>query len=259
MSDRRGPLEDTLTALGGSITFPPEPDLVPAVRARIRGDASLSRPRRRAWLRFAVAALALSVVASGVLIFSAGARRAVAGWLGVPGIHISTTPGRVPTSIGKVLGLGPQVTAGEATSRLGARLRFPSAPGLGAPAEIHADPANPVVWLVYRPTSMLPAVAGHGDVGLLVTEIRSGAIYGGFYKKLLGTGARVRNVSVDGAPGFWIHGQPHVIEYRFPLGIRQEKGRISGNSLIWTSGAITYRLELAGGIGTARTIAASLR
>jgi hypothetical protein len=204
-----------------------------------------------------VAALALAFLASGVLFFSPTARHAIAGWLGVPGIEISTTPGRGPSSFDRKLHLGPRVTLEQANSRLGARVRLPSGPSLGAPDAIHADPTNPVVWLAYRPLPTLPAVAGY-HVGLLVTEIRSDAIYGTFYKKLLGAGGNVRNVSVNGAPGFWVHGQPHTIEYRFPLGIRQERGRISGNSLIWVSGGITYRLELAGDLGAAQTIAASL-
>jgi hypothetical protein len=259
MNDRPRSLEDTLTALAGGIAFPLEPDLAPQVRARIRGPVVLhATPRHRTLLRFAVAALVLSLVATGVLFFSPTSRRAVADWLGVSGIHISTTPKRLPSNLGRRLNLGPQVTLAQANTRLGARVRLPSGPGVGAPDEIHTDPANPIVWLVYRPSSALPAAAGH-DVGLLVTEIRSNAIYRSFYKKLLGTGATIRNVAVNGVPGFWIQGQPHLIEYRFPLGIRQEKGRISGNSLIWSSGGITYRLELARGIRAAETIATSLR
>jgi hypothetical protein len=258
MNDRPRSLEDILDALGGSLAFPPEPNLVPAVRARIQGPIAVPKLRQRTWLRLAVAALALTIVASGVLVFSPTARYAVAGWLGVPGIHIGTTSGRGPTALGRKLDLGPRTTLSRASSHLGARVRLPSGAGLGRPDAVYADPANPIVWLAYRPSSALPAVAGY-DVGLLVTEIRSAAIYGAFYKKLLGSGANVRNVSVNGAPGFWLHGQPHTIEYRFPLGIRQEKGRISGNSLIWVSGGITYRLELAEGLRLAQSIAASLR
>jgi hypothetical protein len=259
MSDRPRSLEETLTSLAGSIVFPPEPNLAPEVRARIQGPAAPVRKLRQGTqLRLAVAALALTFVASGVLFFSPTARHAVAGWLGVPGIQISTTPGGGRTALDRGLELGPRVTLAQANARLGAKVRLPSAPGLGVPDAIHADPTNPIVWLAYRPSSTLPAVAGY-HVGLLVTEIRSDAIYGTFYKKLLGPGGNVRNVSVNGAPGFWVHGQPHTIEYRFPLGIRMEQGRISGNSLIWVSGGITYRLELAGGLGAAQTIAASLR
>lgn len=263
MSERPPSLEETLTAMAGTIAFPPNPDLAPAVRARISGPRlaphpevlPVARPPRRTLLRLAVAALALAVIATGVLFFSPAARHAVAGWLGVPGIHITRTPpGRATIPQGK-LDLGPRVTLAQASARLGARVRLPSS--LGPPQAIHADPANPIVWLVYRPSSALPAVAGR-DVGLLLTEIRSDAIYGSFYKKLLGGGAEVKDVAVNGAPGFWIHGQPHTIEYHFPLGIRQEQGRISGNSLIWASGGITYRLELDRGLPAAQAIAASL-
>jgi hypothetical protein len=36
-------------------------------------------------------------------------------------------------------------------------------------------------------------------------------------------------------------------------------GRVSGNSLIWATGGITYRIELAGGLQEARAIALSMR
>jgi hypothetical protein len=259
MSDQSRSLEDTLTAMAESIAFPPEPNLAPAVRARIEVRvAPVTKLQQRTSLRLAVAALALTIVASGVLFFSPTARHAVAGWLGVPGIEIRTTPGRAPNSFDSRLHLGPRVTLAQANARLGEKVRLPSGPGLGVPDAIHAKSTEPIVWLAYRPSDSLPAVARY-DIGLLVTEIRSDAIYGTFYKKLLGPGGNVRNVSVNGTPGFWVHGQPHTIQYRFPLGIRMEEGRISGNSLIWVSGGITYRLELAGGLHTARTIAASLR
>jgi hypothetical protein len=205
----------------------------------------------------AAAALVLGLAATGVLFFSPDARHAVAGWLGLPGIRISTSPSGTLPPPGRALDLGKKTTLAKAEARLGARVRLPSGP-LGSPDAVYVDRANPIVWLLYEPLPGLPALDGH-DVGLLVTELRAGALDELFYKKLLGAGAEVRNVSVNGNPGFWIHGQPHIIQYRYSLGVRQELGRVSGNSLIWVDGGITYRLELDAGLAEAQTIARSLK
>jgi hypothetical protein len=42
---------------------------------------------------------------------------------------------------------------------------------------------------------------------------------------------------VDGAPGVWISGAPHVV-----LG-PELPPRLAGNVLVWVRGAVTYRLE----------------
>ncbi|MDP9235477.1 MAG: hypothetical protein M3P01_13140 [Actinomycetota bacterium] len=258
MSDRPRSLEDTLTAMSGAIAFPSEPDLARAVRERIdRQPVAPARRGPRIALRLAVAALALTVAASGVLVFSPNARHAVASWLGLPGIRISTTPNTSVPTPGVPLGLGRRVTLAQATARLGAAVKLPSGPDLGAPAAIYANKADGIVWLLYRPAATLPAVAGY-NVGLLVTELRAHSLDHFFYKKLTGSGAGIRNVRINGAPGFWIHGQPHTIQYHYPLGTRQEVGRVSGNSLIWATGGITYRIELAGGLQDARAIALSM-
>lgn len=255
MSDRPRSLEDTLTAMSGSIAFPNEPDLAGAVRERISGAPIAPGRRRRMPMRFAVAALALTVVASGVLVFSPGARHAVAGWLGLPGIEINTSPNPSATAPGAALHLGRRVTLARAADRLGAPVKLPA--GLGPPDAIYASEMYPIVWLVYRPATTLPAVAGH-NVGLLITELHARSLDQFFYKKMLGSGTEIRDVTIDGAHGYWIHGQPHIIQYHYPLGTRQEVGRVAGNTLIWATGGVTYRIELAGGLQEARAIALSM-
>ncbi|MEA2485592.1 MAG: hypothetical protein QOD46_703, partial [Actinomycetota bacterium] len=132
MSDGPRSLEDVLTAMAGSVAFPTEPNLAAAVRDRIQAQAApVTKLRQGTRLRLAVAALALAFLASGVLFFSPTARHAIAGWLGVPGIQISTTPGRGPSSFDRKLHLGPRVTLAQANARLGTKVRLPSGPGLG--------------------------------------------------------------------------------------------------------------------------------
>jgi hypothetical protein len=207
-------------------------------------------------MRFAVAALALAVVASGILVFSPGARHAVAGWLGLPGIQISTAPNPSATAPGAALHLGRRVSLARAADRLGAPVKLPAV--LGPPDAVYASEKYPIVWLIYRPAATLPAVAGH-NVGLLITELRARSLDQFFYKKMLRTGTEIKDVRIDGAHGYWIHGQPHIIQYHYPLGTRQEASMVSGNSLIWATGGITYRIELSGDLHEARAIALSMR
>jgi hypothetical protein len=270
MSDRRN-LEETLTALTERIDFPTEPDLGTAVRARVERQGVSPRsfesdlrppwagPLRRPILRLALVAIVLAVLGTGALVLSPGARHAVAGWLGVPGIRIHMTQ-RTPSPVpGNSLYLGRRSTLTTADGLLRGRLRLPSLDRLGAPGAIYMDGADSVVWLVYRPSPGLPGIAGHDDVGLLVTELRVRRLDHFFYNKLVAGGAMVRNVVVDGSPGFWIRGQPHIIEYRGPGGVAQEPGRVSGNSLIWSRNGITYRMELQAGLSTAESLAHSMR
>jgi hypothetical protein len=271
MSERYVGLEETLITIGSALDFPSPPDAWPQVQARIaagpRPVASLldTRPQTRSHdvsrqrgSRLAAAALALAVLTIGILLFSPSVRHAVASWLGLPGIRISTSTKQPATIPGSGLRLGRRTTLAQAGERLGTEVVLPSAPGLGAPDGVFVEAAHRIVWLSYRPAPGLPPIAGH-NVGLLITEIRARGLDGFFYKKLAGNGTEVKPLMVNGGRGFWIHGQPHVIQYRFPFGVRQELGRTSGNSLIWVRAGITYRIELQAGLKRALQIADSMR
>jgi hypothetical protein len=66
-------------------------------------------------------------------------------------------------------------------------------------------------------------------------------------------GASVTALEVDGAPGFWIEGPPHLIRYRGPEGQeRTEMTRLVGDTLVWQSGDVLYRVE--SGLGLERTL-----
>jgi hypothetical protein len=65
-------------------------------------------------------------------------------------------------------------------------------------------------------------------------------------KKVTGSqpGTTYEPVTVEGAQGFWISGEPHVIAYLEPDGdIRSETVRLAGNVLLWETGGVTYRIE----------------
>jgi hypothetical protein len=69
----------------------------------------------------------------------------------------------------------------------------------------------------------------------------------------------VEEVSVGGRPGFWITGSPHQFGYLDRTGaFLVETLRLAGNTLLWDSGGVVYRVEGAPTRGAALRVAASL-
>ena len=67
-------------------------------------------------------------------------------------------------------------------------------------------------------------------------------------------------VDVDGAPGLWMAGAPHVFWYFAPDGtIIQESERRVGDTLAWERDGILYRIEGAVSKERALEIARSMR
>ena len=61
------------------------------------------------------------------------------------------------------------------------------------------------------------------------------------------------SVTVDGAPGFWISGPPHLVRYLDLTGReRSEMTRLAGDTLVWQAGNALYRME--SGVGMVETI-----
>ncbi len=243
-------LEARLKALGQRLRYPPEPDVHDEVLERIRGDAPLHRrwwreilssPRRRV----AAAALALLFAVVSVLGVSPGARDAAAGWLGLRGIKITFLPSVLQQEpVGESLKLGEKVSLEEAREGVSYQVLVPTLPELGEPDEVYLKKSLPggQVSLVYRARSGLPRATETG-VGLLLSEFRgqTGKIY---FEKLLGPGAKVETVAVNGGSAFWLEGEPHAFWYRDAEGsVRKENVRLAANTLIWEQGELTLRLE----------------
>jgi hypothetical protein len=65
-------------------------------------------------------------------------------------------------------------------------------------------------------------------------------------EKVLGPETAYERVSVGGQPAVWLSGAPHVLMYLGPGGqVREDQLRLAGNTLLWTVGPHTYRLESA--------------
>lgn len=255
-------LEAALRGLSTSVAFPdPTPpgieDLAARARRRIVA-AGVAPARGRGWpLRRSF------VLAFAALLTLAVAATAVGLWL--PGLRIAfgdlpspapTTAGPASGPPGSSLGLGSAVSLEEAEAISGLDLRLPADPSVGPPDVVYVG-ALRQVSLVWAPSAILPPT-DNGGVGLLMTEY-DGRLDVGYFEKLVDSDATVEEVSVGGARGYWISGPPHFFYFvdRSGQGL-EDSHRVVGDTLVWTSGGITYRLESALGRDGAIRLAESL-
>ena len=97
----------------------------------------------------------------------------------------------------------------------------------------------------------LPDVdAGPAPIGPLVTR---GDLTTEAFAKLTRIGTDVREVDVNGRPGFWISGGEHLFFTYDRDGSRREQ-RLAGNTLVWQQGDEIVRIE-----GIQLTLAEALR
>jgi hypothetical protein len=263
-------LEGALRDLATAIDYPSAGPAGADIATRVRGRVAASSPRRGPldWLRARPLRRSVVVAIAAILILAA-----VAGaiGLGVPGIRIifgGPTPppslaspslnpsATAPRPVGQTMGLGTKVTVEEAAELAGVDLRLPPDPSIGPPETAYLL-ANRVA-LVWGERPGLPPDPSSG-VGLLLSEFR-GSVDEGYYTKSLDSGARVTPVTVGGNPGYWIDGPQHFFFYTDPSGkMVEEARRVVGDTLIWSDGDVTYRLESQLSMEDAIRLAASLR
>jgi hypothetical protein len=230
-----------LRDLGRNLDHPTGEDLSARIVARLENHGPLPAPmaqrqdRRRVLL--AVAAVVLAVL---VVLALPRPREAVARWFGLGGVRLTLSEDGLPAGVGTTLDLGRPVTAEEAAGAASFDLALPDR--AGPPSEAFAGRPPGGVSFLWAPTADLPEVAGSG-VGLLLTEF-PGTTDDALIVKELGPGTRVRPVSVDRDPAYWITGARHTVTYRDPEGDPQfDPVRLAGNTLLWTAAGVTYRME----------------
>jgi hypothetical protein len=213
-------LERDLRAVGRLLAFPPEPDLVPAVRARL-GEAA---PRERLFARRRVLVLALAalVVAVAAAFAVPPARTAILRFFHIGGETIErvetlpNAPHRSP-----IAGLDGPMSLEDATDRAGFNPILPPKHG-----PIYADDGILATYIAPR---------------VVLTEARSEL---GFSKKVVSPQTTLEPLMVNDHAGMWIRGAPHVVMYRDSEGRGYEKHvRIAGNVLVWAYGSVTLRIE----------------
>ena len=237
-------LELELRAAGRQLEFPDRPDIAQSVAARI--DSQQLQPR---WIRPAyvvvLAIAALIIAASGILILSPDARRAVADLLGVPGVGIQLKdPAESPAAPQSLddLELGETTSFEEAGQKASFEVAYPRALGLPEVVLYRSSPPGGMITLVYGTNSGLRETSVEG-VALLLTQFK-GRLDSPFFQKAVGSGARVEEVLIEGRLGLWIEGTPHLLTFRDAQGdLVQERARMAGNVLLWDQNGVTFRIE----------------
>jgi hypothetical protein len=212
-------LERELREVGRLLAFPPDPDLVPAVRARL-GEA----PRQLlvARRRVLVLALAAVVVAIAAAFAVPPARTAILRFFHIGGETIERVD-TLPNAprISPIAGLAGPMSVEDATDRAGFNLILPPKHG-----GIYAE--DGVIATYIRPRVVL--TEARGDIGMS--------------KKFVSPQTTLEPLMVNDHDGMWITGAPHVIMYFDSQGRGYEKHvRIAGNTLVWAYGSVTLRIE----------------
>ena len=204
-------LESELRALAAEIDWPETPSL------RLRLD-----PRRHAWRRPMLAAIAVAAVGLAAAFAVPQSRGAILRFFSLGAVRVELVS-KLPAAEERPLGadLGEIVSPAAAQQLLG---QAPLLPPLASSPPLHAS--GQIVSLLFE-------VQG---APVLLSEVNTGS--GVFLKKIAGSGT-VKWVQVGSEPGLWFAGQEHVVV--FP----QAPPRIAGHVLAWQEGKLTLRLEAA--------------
>jgi hypothetical protein len=272
--DRRVPrdLEEALRALGRALetstpTDYPDRVLQQLVREsdapRGAGTSSIS-PRRWTARRVLASAAAVLVVAMVLTLANPSARRAVASWFGFAGVEIrhSPTPPLPTPTTPAALHAGRQVTWAEA--RQASRFRVAQPANLRRPEKVllRRNAGSVVVTLAYRAAPPLKPTKDTG-YALILTEIYDAGRP--VLQKILLTGATAVPVQVDGSRGVFVRGPQEIINLDDSRQVQGQPvfhevaARASANTLIWSRGTTTYRLEGDFSQGRALALAESLK
>ena len=226
-------LERALRELGDELAFPATPDLAATIAARLEtGVAPAPAPRlRRLALAFAVLVLALAVA-----LVVPPARSALLEALELAGVRIERVETSPKAPAGRELSLGERVPLHEAQRAVRYRILLP----------LKLTRARTFVYLdrsVPGGQVSIPLREARQDSRVLLMQFQAEDGLA-LINKSAGPGTRIEEVSVDGEPGAWIEGAPHVFVYVGPDGRpRESTRRLAGNALVWMRGDVTLRLE----------------
>jgi hypothetical protein len=140
---------------------------------------------------------------------------------------------------------GEPVTLEEAKDRYKARVRLPLL--LKGPSSVFwlVPPSSGQVTAVWKPQKDLPKT-DDPRVGLLFTQFRGVATSRPIMTKgqASSQGApRLEQLKVKNSTAWFISGAKHAVVINDDSGIRIDTARLAANTLLWTSGEFTYRME----------------
>jgi hypothetical protein len=220
-------LELRLQRLGRELDFPEPPDLAPGVVRRLDRVAPAPFWRRRALL----VAVAAVVVAVGAVMAVPPARSAILDFFGIGSAEIRIVD-ELPEVEAGPLDLGDRTTL-SATRR--------QVPGLLEPRDDEVGEPDAVFVTALRPGTPVTFVWGDPErPRLLLTQVR-GRYH--FEKLVSGNQGGITLTDVNGEDAAWIEGEPHVVFYEGADGSGDLPGRLARNTLVWSRGPVTLRLE----------------
>jgi len=247
-------LERALFDLGRHLAYP-DTDLVPGMAEQLTAIRPSASPRTGSRRVLVLAAAILTLLVGGAMVASPALRAAIARLFTLPGVRIEVPAS--PPPAGRGLDLGERVSLEEARRVAGFAVTLPAA--LGQPDEVYLDtpPSDGLVSMVWRARPDLPETTETG-AGAVLTQFRARPDEEFMVKKLAAEGVEVAPVLVDGASGYWIEG-PHTVFVVTEDGIFiEDRARTAGNTLLWSRGGVTLRLEsaldLPGALAVARTV-----
>jgi len=253
-------LERTLSDIGARLDGPKR-DMWPAVRTRIA-----ERRAKPWWSRlhlergaFAPVAATLAIILVAGLLLTPRFADALGHLLSIPGLQIyrvAESPTARPNASPPTF-TGQRVTSVAEASRVaGFTVRTPAA--LGEPSAIYVETAPVRVTIVYASVKGIP-LSPQAGVSAIVVEFK-GTLETQIMSKAIGPGTTLDAVPLGSGVAYYLAGQPHQFFFRDPAGnIQPETLRLAGNTLLWTDGGVTYRLEAQVGLDEAVRIASSLR
>jgi hypothetical protein len=163
------------------------------------------------------------------------ARSAILRWFGLSSVHVVRVDKLPPTRRLEATDLGDRTTFAAAQRR--ARFKLRRLAG-SRPDSVYVAPTSTGVrvTLVYgsvdKPRVLLGEFRGVGTAK--------------FVEKYATEGTTIERVRVAGNPGLWFSGAPHAVMYfdpDYPRLIYQDVPLLAGNTLVWESGALTFRIE----------------
>lgn len=248
----------------------------------VRGRGSLTPGGGRAVLarRLAGVATLAALVGLAIVALPPGTRGAVADRLGLRGVALrygwvpedagpvagtapvaALTPTAGLTPVAGLLDLGRRLALDEVRAAVGWPIAQPDSTAWGEPDEVYLDTRTPGgrVALVYASRPGLPALAST-RVGAVLTQFE-GRPEAAALGKVIGAGTSLTSVRVGGEAGYWIEGDPHpFVDLLDSDGRwRRDRVRLAGNTLLWTRGDVTLRLESALDRASALRLAESIR
>jgi hypothetical protein len=265
-----GELEVLLRATVGTIAWPTaSPPAAPDIASRVRARLVAAPPQaRRPWSGWRPVRRSLVLALAALLVLAA-----IAGavGLGLPGLRLilGEPPASAPPSVepsrspapglpGSTLHLGDPVALDEVEAITGRATRLPRDPAVGPPDAVYVDRfrGNQIAY-VWAASAALPETRDPG-IGLILMQF-DGRADEEYHQKLIGQGVTAEPVTVDGHAGFWISGEAHFFFYvRNDGAFIDDDRRWVGDALLWSDGAVTYRIESALGRDATIALAESL-